>query len=88
MASKAIGEKMKKKEPAGDSDALESELIEGLAALSLDQCAALTVTQIKRIRTLVDKAIEVNGVKLVEMETDRDSLLSIVENHRSRLDSR
>jgi seryl-tRNA synthetase len=87
MASKAIGEKMKKKEPAGDSDALESELIEGLAALSLEQCAALTVTQIKRIRTLVDKAIEENGVKLVELETERDSLLRKDENHRRRLDS-
>ncbi len=88
MASKAIGEKMKKKEPAGDSDALESELIEGLAALSLDQCAALTVTQIKRIRTLVDKAIEENGVKLVELETERDSLLRKKENHRRWLESR
>jgi hypothetical protein len=35
MASKAIGEKMKKKEPAGDSDSLEESLIAGLASLRL-----------------------------------------------------
>ena len=75
MASKAIGEKMKKKEPAGDSDSLEASLVADLAHLSLEQCATLTVTQIKRIRTLIDKAIEENGVKLVELEAERDSLL-------------
>ena len=31
MASKAIGEKMKKKEPVGDSDALEDSIVSGLA---------------------------------------------------------
>ena len=31
MVSKAIGEKMKKKEPVGDSDSLEESLIAGLS---------------------------------------------------------
>ena len=39
MASKAIGEKMKKKEPVGDDDTLAEDLVSGLANLSLDQCA-------------------------------------------------
>ena len=50
MASKAIGEKMKKKEPVGDSDSLDDSLVEALSALSLEQCQGLTVTQIKKIR--------------------------------------
>ena len=50
MASKAIGEKMKKKEPVGDSESLEDSLVAGLAELKLEQCQGLTVTQIKRIR--------------------------------------
>ena len=50
MASKAIGEKMKKKEPVGDSDSLEDSLVEALSGLSLEQCQGLTVTQIKKIR--------------------------------------
>merc|ERR1712004_905086 len=72
MASKAIGEKMKKKEPVGDSDSLEDSLVEGLSALSLEQCQGLTVTQIKRIRVLIDEAIEKNKVKMEEMEKSRE----------------
>ena len=53
MASKAIGEKMKKKEPVGDSDSLEDSLVAGLAELKLEQCQGLTVTQIKRIRWVI-----------------------------------
>ena len=53
MASKAIGEKMKKKEPVGDSDSLEDCLVAGLAELKLEQCQGLTVTQIKRIRWVI-----------------------------------
>ena len=35
MASKAIGEKMKKKEPVGDSDALEDSIVNALAGSML-----------------------------------------------------
>merc|ERR1712038_643615 len=80
MASKAIGEKMKKKEPVGDSDSLEDSLVDGLSALSLEQCQGLTVTQIKRIRVLIDEAIEKNKVKMEEMEKSRDSILGEMSN--------
>jgi len=80
MASKAIGEKMKKKEPLGDSDALEDSLVSALAELTLDQCAGLTVTQIKKIRVLVDTAIEDNKKKLDELENKRDDVLKKMSN--------
>merc|ERR1740137_411026 len=80
MASKAIGEKMKKKEPVGDSDTLEDSLVAALAELTLDQCAGLTVTQIKKIRTLVDTAIEENKKKLEELENKRDNVLKEMSN--------
>jgi len=80
MASKAIGEKMKKKEPVGDSDTLEESLVAGLAGLTLDQCSTLTVTQIKKIRTLVDQAIEDNKNKLTELEAARDEVLKEMSN--------
>jgi len=80
MASKAIGEKMKKKEPQGDSDSLEDSLIQGLAALSLEQCQGLTVTQIKRIRILIDEAIEKNKAKMDELEQARDGILGEMSN--------
>merc|ERR1712002_746582 len=80
MASKAIGEKMKKKEPVGDSDALEESLVAALADLTIDQCAGLTVTQIKKIRTLVDAAIEENKKKLDDLENKRDDVLKEMSN--------
>ena len=68
MASKVIGEKMKKKEPQGDSDSLEETLVAALGQLSLEQCSGLTVTQIKKVRTLIDAAIEKNKESLVELQ--------------------
>ena len=49
MASKVIGEKMKKKEPVVDTDSLEDSLVTGLGQMSLEQCSGLTVTQIKKV---------------------------------------
>ena len=51
MASKVVGEKMKKKEPVGDTDTLEDSLVAGLGQLTLEQCSGLTVTQIKKVRS-------------------------------------
>jgi len=80
MASKVIGEKMKKKEPVGDSDSLEDTLVTALGQMSLEQCSALTVTQIKKVRTLIDAAIEKNKESLVELEKKRDALLGEMSN--------
>jgi len=75
MVSKAIGEKMKKKQPLGDSDALEDSIVAGLAGLTLDACGELTVTQLKRIRVLIDKEMQDNTSKLTTLEQERDNLL-------------
>jgi len=80
MASKAIGEKMKAKEPVGDSDALEDSLVSGLASLSLEQCQGLTVTQIKAVRTLIDKNMEENKIKMGELEAARNVVLAEMSN--------
>ena len=71
MASKVIGEKMKKKEPLGDSDSLEESLVTELGKMSLEQCSGLTVTQIKKVRTLIDAAIEENKTSLIELNLDQ-----------------
>merc|ERR550517_2476457 len=80
MASKAIGEKMKKKEPLGDSDALEDSIVSKLADLSLETCGSLTVTQMKRVRGLIDVAIEKNKESLEKLEESRDALLKEMGN--------
>ena len=80
MASKVIGEKMKKKEPVGDNDSLEDSLVEALGQMSLEQCSALTVTQIKKVRTLIDAAIEKNKESVSELEKKRNALLGEMSN--------
>ena len=80
MASKVIGEKMKKKEPQGDSDELEESLVTALGQLSLEQCSGLTVTQIKKVRGLIDVAIEKNKESLEELVKKRDALLGECAN--------
>jgi len=80
MASKAIGEKMKKKEPQGDCDTLEDSLVSALSSLSLEQCQALTVVQIKRIRVLIDESIERNKARMEELERGRDAVLAEMSN--------
>jgi len=75
MVSKAIGEKMKKKEPVGDSDHLEDSLVSALADLSLETCQGLTVTQMKKIRVLIDESVVTNNTKLTNLEKQRDEIL-------------
>merc|ERR1712032_1578633 len=45
-----------------------------------EQCQGLTVTQIKKIRVLIDEAIEKNKVSMEEMEKSRDALLGEMSN--------
>lgn len=80
MASKAIGEKMKAKEPVGDSDSLEDSIVSGLSDLNLDQCKTLTVTQIKKIRLLIDESIETNKTQMERLEAERDAVLGEMSN--------
>ena len=47
-----------KKEPVGADDALPDSVTSNLAELTKEACEPLTVTQIKRIRVLIDEAVE------------------------------
>lgn len=81
-ASKEIGEKMKKKEPIGD-DVLPDGLEESLANMSIteDQFKPLTVNQIKKVSTLMDKAIAEVNRKMAEVEKERNAALREMGNH-------
>jgi len=80
MASKAIGEKMKKKEPQGEDGSLPEEIISGLFDLTLDKCAQLSVVQIKKVRSLIDEAIIENNKNLEEFAKLRDNDLKEISN--------
>ena len=47
-----------KKEPVGADDALPDSVTSNLEGLTKEACEPLTVTQIKRIRVLIDEAVE------------------------------
>lgn len=66
LCSKTIGLKMKKKEPVGDSEELPDELTntEKLQEINAEILEKLTVTQIKKIRTIIDANMQ-------QCETDR-----------------
>uniref|UniRef100_A0A6I8PS94 serine--tRNA ligase n=1 Tax=Xenopus tropicalis TaxID=8364 RepID=A0A6I8PS94_XENTR len=73
LCSKIIGEKMKKKEPLGDSDVLPENI-------QLDQLTALSVTQIKRLRVLIDEAIAATDTERIKLEAERFESLREIGN--------
>lgn len=81
VCSKEIGEKMKKKEPLGDDETVPNEISSDLDSINSEKLKPLTVTQIKKIRTLIDEAIVKTGQDLLQTEQDRNSALKEVGNH-------
>lgn len=78
--SKVIGEKMKNKEPVGDSVELPDCVTSQLSQLTIDSLRPLTVTQIKAVRGLIDAEMERNDVLVAEHMKQRDSALSNIGN--------
>ncbi|XP_024937076.1 serine--tRNA ligase, cytoplasmic isoform X2 [Cephus cinctus] len=72
---------MKKKVPVGDDDNVPKEIGDNLDDLTSESLKALTVTQIKKIRTLIDEAILKNTQDLSKTELDRNTALREVGNH-------
>lgn len=81
LCSKEIGEKMKKKEPTGDTDQVPTELAADLDSLTSETLRQLSVLQIKRIRTLIDQDMELNSERLGKCESTRNAALREVGNH-------
>lgn len=81
LCSKEIGEKMKKKEPLGDTDDVPQTIADNLVDLSSESLKTLTVMQIKKIRCLIDDAIQKNDESLKTTESERNSALREVGNH-------
>merc|ERR1719367_1566003 len=71
---------MKKKEAIGDDDTLPDSVTSNLADLTKEACEPLTVTQIKRIRSLIDEAMAVNNQVLEDQAKLRDDTLREIGN--------
>ncbi|XP_059914127.1 serine--tRNA ligase, cytoplasmic [Gadus macrocephalus] len=70
LCSKSIGEKMKKKEPVGEDDSVP-EVAQNVEALTAETLSALTVTQIKAVRVLVEEAVQRADVDRLKLEAER-----------------
>lgn len=71
LCSKTIGLKMKKKEPVGDSDLLSDDVMSVLNELTPEILEKLTVTQIKKIRILIDENMQKCEQNRIECEKER-----------------
>ena len=78
LCSKTIGEKMKKKEPVGDESIPEDVL--NLDDLTADTLANLKVSQIKKVRLLIDEAILKCDAERVRLEAERFENLREIGN--------
>ncbi|CAD6199707.1 unnamed protein product [Caenorhabditis auriculariae] len=80
LFSKAIGEKMKKKEAQGDDDNVEDDIVSRLADLNLDQLKDLSVVQIKKLRVLVDEKMIETKAAMESKEAARQEALVQIGN--------
>lgn len=80
MTSKEIGQKMKNKEPQGDSDALAKEITDKLEELTVDDLKKLNVLQGKNLTKLIDQEILTNNLTLINIENERNEALKEMGN--------
>ncbi|XP_047439072.1 serine--tRNA ligase, cytoplasmic [Mugil cephalus] len=78
LCSKSIGEKMKKKEPVGEDESVPEEV--NVESLTAETLSALTVTQIKKVRLLVDEAVEKTDSDRLRLEAERFEYLREIGN--------
>ncbi|KAG1690294.1 Serine--tRNA ligase, cytoplasmic [Nymphon striatum] len=80
LCSKVIGNKMKKKEPAGGDEDLSESVLSQLSDLTADILTTLTVNQIKKLRLKIDEELARCSEKLVTLESDRTDALREIGN--------
>ncbi|XP_037355182.1 serine--tRNA ligase, cytoplasmic isoform X1 [Talpa occidentalis] len=79
LCSKTIGEKMKKKEPVGDDESIPENAL-NLDDLTADTLVNLKVSQIKKVRLLIDEAILKCDAERVKLEAERFENLREIGN--------
>ncbi|NWX15186.1 SYSC protein, partial [Aegotheles bennettii] len=79
LCSKTIGEKMKKKEPVGTDESVP-ESVQNLEELTADVLGALQVSQIKKVRVLIDQAGLECDAERARLEAERFESLREIGN--------
>ncbi|VDN32451.1 unnamed protein product [Cylicostephanus goldi] len=71
VLSKAIGEKMKKKEAQGTDDSIDESITSKLDSLKIEDLNGLTVMQIKKLRVLLDEKMAETKTSMEKLEEER-----------------
>ncbi|KAK6054272.1 serine--tRNA ligase domain protein, partial [Cooperia oncophora] len=80
VLSKAIGEKMKKKENQGTDENVDDSIVSKLESLKVEDLTALTVVQIKKLRVLLDEKMNETKASMEQLEEDRQQSLVQIGN--------
>ncbi|XP_021914343.1 serine--tRNA ligase, cytoplasmic isoform X3 [Zootermopsis nevadensis] len=82
LCSKEVGEKMKqRKEPVDGDDSVSENIRKNLDSLTSEMLKPLTVIQLKKVRALVDEAVQQNDLDLQQTEKERNGALREIGNH-------
>ncbi|ELR59572.1 Seryl-tRNA synthetase, cytoplasmic [Bos mutus] len=79
LCSKTIGEKMKVREPMGNDESIPEDVL-NLDDLTADTLTNLKVSQIKKVRLLVDEAILKCDTERIKLEAERFESLREIGN--------
>uniref|UniRef100_A0A8C2RCX7 serine--tRNA ligase n=1 Tax=Capra hircus TaxID=9925 RepID=A0A8C2RCX7_CAPHI len=79
LCSKTIGEKMKKKEPVENDESIPEDVL-NLDDLTVDTLTNLKVSQIKKVRLLLDEAILKCDAERIKLEAERFENLREIGN--------
>ncbi|VDM54580.1 unnamed protein product [Angiostrongylus costaricensis] len=80
VLSKAVAEKMKKKEAQGTTDCVEESIVSRLESLKMEDLSGLTVTQIKKLRAVLDDKMNETKALMESLETERNQNLVQIGN--------
>ncbi|KAJ8895852.1 hypothetical protein PR048_001191 [Dryococelus australis] len=70
-----------KKEMISGEDSIPNTIVEKMDSLVLDDLKSLSVPQIKKLRSLIDEAIQQNDAAMKQVEQERNNALKEVGNH-------
>uniref|UniRef100_G3TIA7 Serine--tRNA ligase, cytoplasmic n=1 Tax=Loxodonta africana TaxID=9785 RepID=G3TIA7_LOXAF len=79
LCSKTIGEKMKQKEPVEDDESIPENVL-NLDDLTAETLTSLKVSQIKKVRLLIDEAILKCDAERIKLESERFENLREIGN--------
>lgn len=80
LASKTVGDKMKKKEPQGDSDEIPAEVLAKMSDLRADELREMTVMQIKALVLRISQEMKSNEEAMTACEKERYALVTMIGN--------